>query len=163
MPLTESEQADERFANRREAGRALAARLAWLAGERPVVLALPRGGVPVGAEIAAALDAPLEILAVRKLATERNPEFGIGALAEDGTCVVDHEAASVLGLGNGELERIVAREGAELTRRVRRLPRRARSRSTSPTAPWSSSTTASPPASPTPRRCARRAAGGRAA
>ncbi len=119
MPPTESRQAGERFANRREAGRELAARLAWLAGERPVVLALPRGGVPVGAEIATALDAPLEILAVRKLATERNPEFGVGALAEDGTCVVDHEAASVLGLGNGELERIVAREGEELTRRVR--------------------------------------------
>lgn len=119
MPPIETEPAGVRFADRREAGRALASRLAWLAGERPIVLALPRGGVPVAAEIADALEAPLEILAVRKLATERNPEFGLGALAEDGTCVVDHEAASVLGLGNGELERILAREAAELARRVR--------------------------------------------
>jgi putative phosphoribosyl transferase len=118
MPLIETEPAGERFANRREAGRILASRLGALAGERPVVVALPRGGVPVAAEIATTLQAPLEILAVRKLATERNPEFGIGALAEDGTCVVDHEAATVLELGNGELEEIVARETEELARRV---------------------------------------------
>jgi putative phosphoribosyl transferase len=119
MSLTETEPEGERFANRREAGRELASRLVSLADENPVVLALPRGGVPVGAEIADALEAPLEVLAVRKLATARNPEFGIGALAEDGTCVVDQEAAIVLGLGNGELEEIVAREQAELARRVR--------------------------------------------
>ena len=114
----DSEPRAEPFADRGEAGRLLAARLAPLAGERPVVLALPRGGVPVAAEVAAALAAPLEILAVRKLATERNPEFGVGALAEDGTCVVDQEAAAVLGLRNGELEAIVSRESAELARRV---------------------------------------------
>lgn len=113
-----SEPKDERFADRSEAGRLLAARLAPLATENPLVIALPRGGVPVAAEVADALGAPLEVLAVRKLATERNPEFGIGALAEDGTCVVDQEAATVLGLGNGELETIVARESAELRRRV---------------------------------------------
>ena len=108
----------ERFADRREAGRLLAARLAPLAGEQPMVLALPRGGVPVAAEVAARLSAPLEILAVRKLATESNPEFGIGALVEDGTCVVDQEAAAVLSLRNAELDAIVARESAELSRRV---------------------------------------------
>jgi putative phosphoribosyl transferase len=113
-----SEPRTQRFVDRRAAGRTLAAQLAPLAAERPLVLALPRGGVPVAAEIAAALAAPLEVLAVRKLATERNPEFGIGALTEDGTCVVDPEAAAVLGLGNGELEAIVARESAELRRRV---------------------------------------------
>ena len=59
--------------------------LAPLAGERPVVVALPRGGVPVAFEIARALDAPLDILAVRKIGAPANPEFAVGALAEDGT------------------------------------------------------------------------------
>ncbi len=108
----------EPFVDRRDAGRQLAKRLSALAGPDTVVVALPRGGVPVAAEIAAALRAPLEILAVRKLASEANPEFGIGALAEDGTCVVDQEAAAVLRIANGELRDIVAREAEELRRRV---------------------------------------------
>ncbi|MGE5408316.1 MAG: phosphoribosyltransferase [Syntrophothermus sp.] len=118
MPSIDFEAANEAFADRRDAGRRLALRLAGLAGSDTVVVALPRGGVPVAAEIADALGSPLEILAVRKLATARNPEFGIGALAEDGTCVVDHEAAAVLRINNGELEEIVARETEELRRRV---------------------------------------------
>lgn len=97
----------------------LAERLLPLAEEEPVVVALPRGGVPVAREIAASLGAPLEILAVRKLAAPHNPEYGIGALAEDGTCVVDSEAAKVVGIRNAQLETIVAREEAELLRRVR--------------------------------------------
>jgi putative phosphoribosyl transferase len=119
MSLPEFESGSEPLIDRGDAGRQLAQRLASLANESPVVLALPRGGVPVAAEIATALDAPLEILAVRKLASPHNPEFGIGALVEDGTLVVDHEAARVLGLSNGELEQIVADEAGELVRRVR--------------------------------------------
>lgn len=107
------------FADRADAGRRLAAQLASLAAENPVVVGLPRGGVPVAREVAAGLGAPLEILAVRKLGAPRNPEYGIGALAEDGTCVVDAEAAELLGLRNGELDAIVAREATELVRRVR--------------------------------------------
>ena len=107
------------FADRHDAGRQLAGQLAPLAPEDPVVVALPRGGVPVATEVAEALGAPLEILAVRKLATPHNPEYGIGAVAEDGTCVVDAEAAQVLGIRNGELDAIVAREELELVRRVR--------------------------------------------
>jgi predicted phosphoribosyltransferase len=106
------------FADRRDAGRQLAARLAGLAAESPVVLALPRGGVPVAREVADALGAPLEILAVRKLGAPHNPEFGIGAVAEDGTCVIDSEAVAVLGLLNGELDAIISREAAELSRRI---------------------------------------------
>lgn len=107
------------FADRADAGRQLASQLTELAAEKPIVVALPRGGVPIAKEIADALGAPLEILAVRKLGAPQNPEYGIGALAEDGTCVVDAEATKVLGIRNGELDSIVAREQAELTRRVR--------------------------------------------
>jgi putative phosphoribosyl transferase len=115
----EMETPSEPYADRRDAGRRLAERLSALAAEKPVVVALPRGGVPVAKEIADALDAPLEILAVRKLGSPQNPEYGIGAVAEDGTTVVDPEAAAVVGVRNGELDAIVAREVAELARRVR--------------------------------------------
>lgn len=106
------------FDDRHDAGRQLAAQLAGRSLENPVVIALPRGGVPVAREIADALGAPLEVLAVRKLAAPHHPEFGIGALAEDGTCIVDPESARVLGLLNGELDAIVAAEKRELGRRV---------------------------------------------
>jgi putative phosphoribosyl transferase len=115
----EMETPSEPYADRRDAGRRLAERLSALAAEKPVVVALPRGGVPVAKEIADALDAPLEILAVRKLGSPQNPEYGIGAVAEDGTTVVDAEAAAVVGVRNGELDEIVAREVTELARRVR--------------------------------------------
>jgi predicted phosphoribosyltransferase len=107
-----------RFTDRRDAGRQLAARLSPLADEAPVVVGLPRGGVPVAAEVAAALAAPLEILAVRKLGAPHNPEYGIGAIAEDGTRVIDPEALSVLQVDNELLNSIVVRETDELRRRV---------------------------------------------
>jgi putative phosphoribosyl transferase len=81
-------------------------------------VALPRGGVPVADEVAAALGAPLEIFAVRKLGAPHNPEYGIGAVAEDGTRVIDAEAVAILGIEGGVLDSIVARERAELRRRV---------------------------------------------
>jgi putative phosphoribosyl transferase len=108
----------EPFTDRRDAGHQLAERLTTLAAEDPIVVALPRGGVPVAEEIAAALGAPLEVLAVRKLGTPHNPEYGIGAVAEDGTFVIDAEAVAVLRITNGELDAIVTREAAELVRRV---------------------------------------------
>ncbi len=106
------------FADRRDAGRQLAEQLLALAGERPVVVGLPRGGVPVAAEIAAALAAPLEILAVRKLGAPHNPEYGVGAIAEDGTRVFDPRALAALGIAGEALDSIVARETEELRRRV---------------------------------------------
>jgi putative phosphoribosyl transferase len=106
------------FADRRDAGRQLAERLLPLADEGPVVVGLPRGGVPVAEEVATALGAPLEILSVRKLGAPHNPEYGIGAIAEDGTRVFDPEALAVLGIDNRTLESIVAHETAELRRRV---------------------------------------------
>lgn len=107
-----------RFRDRHDAGRQLAERLLPLAAEEPVVVGLPRGGVPVAGEVAAALHAPLEILAVRKLGAPHNPEYGIGAIAEDGTRVFDAEALAVLGISGGVLDSIVGRETAELRRRV---------------------------------------------
>ena len=118
MSQAEVASRSEPFADRRDAGRQLAEQLASLVAESPLIIALPRGGVPVAKEIADALGAPLEILAVRKLGAPHNPEFGIGAVAEDGTCVIDPEATKVLGIRNGELDAIVAREVAELRRRV---------------------------------------------
>ncbi len=114
----EGDTGASRFADRHDAGRRLTARLLPLAEERPVVVGLPRGGVPVAEEIAIALGAPLEILAVRKLGAPHNPEYGIGAIAEGGTRVFDPEALAVLGIDNRALEELVARESAELRRRV---------------------------------------------
>ncbi len=118
MRFAEADSRSRRFADRREAGRALAERLLPLADEQPVVVGLPRGGVPLAEEVAAALGAPLEILAVRKLGAPHNPEYGIGAIAEDGTRVIDPEALAVLGIENRALEEIVARETVELRRRL---------------------------------------------
>ena len=116
-----------RFADRSDAGRRLAQQLMPLRAERPVVVALPRGGVPVAYEISAALEAPLEVLAVRKLGAPHNPEFGIGAVAEDGTGVLDRDAIATLGVDEDQLEAILEREAAELRRRVE-LYRRGRPR-----------------------------------
>jgi putative phosphoribosyl transferase len=107
------------FADRRDAGRQLGARLLELTHRSPIVVALPRGGVPVAAEVAQILPAPLEFLAVRKLAPRENPELGIGALAEDGTCVIDPEAATVLRALKRDLDSIIAEQKAELRRRVK--------------------------------------------
>lgn len=108
------------FPDRRHAGRLLAARLQPLAREQPIVVALPRGGVPVGFEVARALGAPLDILAVRKIGAPGNPEYGVGAIAEDGAAVLDREAAQRTGMTEPLLEETVGRELRELRRRVRR-------------------------------------------
>jgi putative phosphoribosyl transferase len=107
-----------RFADRRDAGRQLGERLLPLAYENPLVIALPRGGVPVAREVARTLHAPLDFLAVRKLGAPHNPEYGIGAVAEDGVRVVDPEAIAILGISNGVLDEIAARESDELQRRA---------------------------------------------
>jgi putative phosphoribosyl transferase len=106
------------FRDRREAGRMLAVQLGGLMVEDPVVVALPRGGVPVAYEIARALDAPLDILAVRKIGAPGNPELGVGAIAEGGTAVLDSRNARRLGMTQELLDETVRREAAELARRV---------------------------------------------
>jgi putative phosphoribosyl transferase len=108
------------FIDRADAGRRLASELAGLAEERPVVVALPRGGVPVAFEVARALGAPLDILAVRKLGAPGNPELGVGAVAEDGTGVLDSGSAERLGMTQAALDATLALESRELCRRVER-------------------------------------------
>jgi len=95
------------FLDRTDAGARLAAELAGLVDERPVVVALPRGGVPIGVEVARALGAPLEILAVRKLGAPGNPELGVGAVAEDGTGVLDPQSAGMLGMTQAKLDETI--------------------------------------------------------
>jgi putative phosphoribosyl transferase len=106
------------FLDRRDAGRRLATELMSLAEEHPVIVALPRGGVPVAFEVARALGAPLDILAVRKLGAPGNPELGVGAVAEDGTGVLDPRSAGLLGVTGTALDARLERESLELRRRV---------------------------------------------
>jgi predicted phosphoribosyltransferase/dienelactone hydrolase len=107
-----------RFADRRDAGRQLAAQLVPFEGERPVVLALPRGGVPVAVEVARELGAPLDLLVVRKLGAPSLPELAIGAIAEGGVAVVDTEAARRCGLAGEAVDAAIEREERELRRRA---------------------------------------------
>ncbi|HKN69180.1 MAG TPA: phosphoribosyltransferase [Gemmatimonadaceae bacterium] len=110
----------ERFQNRSDAGRRLAARLASYAGQDEVlVLGLPRGGVPVAFEIAMALDVPLDVFIVRKLGLPGHEEFGIGAIASGDVRVVDEAVLRTYDVDPETLERITARERLELERRER--------------------------------------------
>jgi predicted phosphoribosyltransferase len=105
------------FRDRRDAGRQLATRLAHCAPQPDVlVLALPRGGVPVGFEVAAALGAPLDIFIVRKLGIPGHEETALGAVAR-GAQVLDRELIAELGMAEQELRALVAREERELARR----------------------------------------------
>ena len=98
----------------------LAARLGHLAGESGVVvLALPRGGVPVAFEVARALGAPLDVLLVRKLGVPQQPELAMGAIAAGGVRVLHQAVVDALGITPDVIDAVAAREGAELARRER--------------------------------------------
>jgi putative phosphoribosyl transferase len=115
-----------RFADRLEAGRLLAERLVPLAASHPIVLALPRGGVPVAFQIATALGAPLEAFVVRKIGAPIQPELGLGAIAEGGIVVLDERLCAEVGVDASELDAAMCRELDEIARRVR-VYRRGRS------------------------------------
>jgi putative phosphoribosyl transferase len=83
-----------------------------------VVVGLPRGGVPVAAEVAKALDAPLDVILVRKLGVPSQPELGMGAIGENGVRVLDAEVVQSVGITSDEIARVEARERGELERRV---------------------------------------------
>ena len=103
------------FEDRKNAGKLLGERLQHLSGTDVVVYALPRGGVSVGAEIARAISAPLDIIVVRKIGHPNNPEYAIGALAENGVLVKNEEEWSRL--DQKMLAGIIAREQKEIRRR----------------------------------------------
>ncbi|QTD97533.1 phosphoribosyltransferase family protein [Streptomyces cyanogenus] len=98
------------FRNRLEAGRRLGERLEYLRGQDVVVLGLPRGGVPVAAEVAAALDAPLDVCLVRKLGVPYQPELGMGAIGEDGVRVINQEVLRGTGVSDADLAGVEERE-----------------------------------------------------
>lgn len=106
------------FDDRAEAGRILAARLLHYWDENPLILALPRGGVVVGYEIARLLNAPLDVIVARKLGAPGHEELGIGAIAPGGILVLDEEAVQWLGVTEAQLRREVKRQTEEMNRRL---------------------------------------------
>lgn len=106
------------YRDRTDAGRRLARSLAAYDRPRPLVLALPRGGLPVALPVAEALDADLDVLVVRKLGVPGNPEFAMGAIGEDGVVVVDHDIRRRLRLTPDQVDLVADRERAEVERRV---------------------------------------------
>jgi len=109
------------FADRREAGRLLGGRLEREDLGPAVVLGLPRGGVPVAAEVARSLGAPLDVIVVRKVGVPFHPEVAMGAIAEGGARFVDERLMARLGIGEPEFARLEVRERVTLDERVARI------------------------------------------
>ena len=118
-----------RFVDRRDAGRQLARRVVALKLDHPIVYALPRGGVPVAAEIAAVLGAPLDLVLVRKIGAPMQPELAVGAVVdgESPELVINQDIARLTGATQEYIDSACARELAEIERRrMRYLPDRPR-------------------------------------
>jgi putative phosphoribosyl transferase len=109
------------FVDRTDAGRRLAQKLEHLRGADVVVVGLPRGGVPVALEVAKALDAPLDVILVRKLGVPFQPELGMGAIGEDGVRVINRDVIRAARVTKSELAAVERRERAELARRAERF------------------------------------------
>lgn len=110
----------QRFSDRRDAGRQLARKLSKYAG-RPdiIVLALPRGGVPVAYEVAQTIQAPLDVLIVRKLGVPGEEELALGAIASGGIRILNQEIIDALAVSQTVIDRVTEREKVELERRER--------------------------------------------
>lgn len=108
------------FVDRPDAGRQLATALTKLAFTNPVVIALPRGGVPVAAEVAGRLRAPLDVTVIRKLGYPGQPELGMGAIAENGVRLLNTALIARLDITPPQIDAVVAAEQTELERRVQR-------------------------------------------
>jgi len=106
------------YRDRRDAGRQLARALEGYALEQPLVVALPRGGVQVGYEVARALDAPLDVWIVRKVGVPWHPELGLGAIEENGYVYLERGMLAALGLSEKELSDVIERERSEIQRRI---------------------------------------------
>lgn len=111
------------FANRTEAGRQLAGKLQHYRDKKPYVVALPRGGVLVGYEIAQALHAPLDIIVARKLGAPGHPEMAFGAVAPNGVRVLDRDVIRLMDVSDDEVNQITGRELIEVDRRLHRYRR----------------------------------------
>jgi putative phosphoribosyl transferase len=109
---------DRRFRNRQDAGRALGDEIRALGLRRPTMLALPRGGVPVGSEVARALDAPFDVVVARKIGMPGQPEYAIGAVAEETDGVVLHHRPEDIQLSRERLKRAIDDAIGEVRRRV---------------------------------------------
>jgi putative phosphoribosyl transferase len=108
---------DRGFADREDAGRRLAEGLEPYGDEHPLILGIPRGGVPVAAEVARRLNADLDIVAARKLGAPGRPELAIGATTANGGLVLDEETIAMFGATPAYLESVIAKERAEAQRR----------------------------------------------
>ncbi|HJX23994.1 MAG TPA: phosphoribosyltransferase [Candidatus Bathyarchaeia archaeon] len=107
------------FANRIEAGRRLASALADFISRDGIVLAIPRGGVAVGFEVALALGLPLDVIVPRKIGAPNNPELAIGAMTEDGTVILDDKLVSYLGVSEAYIKKESENQSLEIERRLR--------------------------------------------
>lgn len=111
------------FVDRADAGRRLAERLRYLRSENPVVVGLPRGGVPVALQVALVLEAPLDVIVVRKLGLPFQRELAMGAIGEGGVRVLNEEVLGGAGVSARQIAEVEQRERAELERRARRFRR----------------------------------------
>ena len=109
------------FIDRTDAGRQVAKKLLGYKNENVVVLAIPKGGVPVGYEIARALNAELDLIISRKLPLPRNPEGGFGAVSETGNMTLNKKAISYYNISHKEIEKIKEEQLKEIRRRIERL------------------------------------------
>ena len=108
------------FQDRNDAGKLLARKLEQYAGKSDVlVLAIPRGGVPVAFQVAATLGAPMDVFVVRKLGVPSQPELAFGAIASGGIRILDEQIVDSMGVSEPEIEQIAAEQRAELNRRER--------------------------------------------
>jgi putative phosphoribosyl transferase len=106
------------FRNRSDAGRQLALRLKRYKDQQPVILALPRGGVPVAAEVAAALDATLDLVLVREIGVPSQPELAMGAVVDGGSPIVirNEDVIQLAGVDEAEFQAVCDNELAEIER-----------------------------------------------
>ena len=106
------------YRDRDDAGIALAEALKKYQDEKPIIMALPRGGVALGYEVAKALKAPLDVVVPRKIGAPQNPEYGIGAIAPNGVVILNEEAIMALSIPKQAVEQIIEKETIEMNRRI---------------------------------------------
>lgn len=106
------------YKDRQDAGQMLAEKLIKYSKDKPIIVALPRGGVVLGYEVAKKLNAPLDVIVARKIGAPLHPEFGIGAIAPNGIHILNVDLIKSMGVKDNELEKIIERETKEMNRRL---------------------------------------------